>query len=171
VIDISARRAGSALTTAVLLGSTVGSAAPARAADDASRVLTIIRWVVDLNAGKEISRTTTEGDKVAINLSSDVLFGFGRAELSPGAQRTLKLAADQLAKVKGGVVHVDGYTDAKGRAGVNQPLSAQRAKSVADALGKMLGPACTSRWPATAQLTRWPRTPGPTAPTTRWDGP
>ncbi len=103
-------------------------------------MLTIIRRVVDLNAGKEISRTTTEGDKVAINLSSDVLFGFGRAELFPGAQRTLKLAADQLAKVKGGVVHVDGYTDAKGRAGVNQPLSAQRAKSVADALGKMLGP-------------------------------
>ncbi len=83
MIDISARRSGAALTTAVLLGSTVGSAAPARA-DNASRVLTIIRRVVDLKGGREISRTTTEGDKVAINLSSDVLFGFGRAELSPG---------------------------------------------------------------------------------------
>ncbi len=135
----STRCAGAALVAVVLVGTTVSAAAPARA-DNASRVLTIIRRVVDLNAGKEIGRTTTEGNKVAINLSSDVLFGFGKAELSPGAQRTLRIAADQLAKAKGGTVHVDGYTDGKGSDGVNQPLSAQRAKSVADALGAMVGP-------------------------------
>lgn len=68
-----------------------------------------------------------------------MLFGFGKAELSPGAQQTLKLAANQLGKAKGGTVHVDGYTDAKGSDGVNQPLSSQRAKAVADALGALVG--------------------------------
>lgn len=131
-------RASAAVVAAVLLGTAVGSVAPARA-DDASRVLTIIRRIVDLNAGKEVSRTTTDGNKIDINLSSDVLFSFGKAELSPGAQQTLKLAADQLGKAKSGAVHVDGYTDDKGSDGVNLPLSSERAKSVADALGAMVG--------------------------------
>ena len=137
-MDRGARRASAAVAGAVLLGTAAGSVAPARA-DDARRVLTIIRRVVDLHAGKEVSRTTTAGNKIDINLSSDVLFGFGKAELSPGAQQTLKLAADQLGKAKGGTVHVDGYTDAKGSDGVNQPLSSQRAKAVADALGARVG--------------------------------
>ncbi len=137
-MDWGARRASAAVAGAVLLGTAAGSVAPARA-DDASRVLTIIRRVVDLHAGKEVSRTTTAGNKIDINLSSDVLFGFGKAELSPGAQQTLKLAADQLGKAKGGTVHVDGYTDAKGSDGVNQPLSSQRAKAVAGALGALVG--------------------------------
>lgn len=137
-MDRGARRASAAVAGAVLLGTAAGSVAPARA-DDARRVLTIIRRVVDLHAGKEVSRTTTAGNKIDINLSSDVLFGFGKAELSPGAQQTLKLAVDQLGKAKGGTVHVDGYTDAKGSDGVKQPLSSQRAKAVADALGARVG--------------------------------
>ena len=123
---------------AVLLAGTAGAAAPARAADG-DRVLTLIRRIVDLSAGKEVARTMTDGNKVAIDLSSDVLFAFGAATLSSGSQQTLQRASDELGKAKAGTVRVDGYTDAKGSDAVNVPLSQQRAQAVAEALTRLAG--------------------------------
>jgi len=116
-----------------------GAAGTAAPADEAGLVLTLSRRVVDLNGTKEAGRTTTAGNKVDISLASDVLFAFGKAQLSPGAQQTLKLAADQLSKAPGGTVRVDGYTDDKGNDAVNLPLSDQRAQAVANALTPLVG--------------------------------
>ncbi len=132
------------LLAGALLAAAGASALPARAADG-DRVLTLVRRVVDLSRGKQIASTTITGNKVAINLSADVLFPFARATLTARAQQTLRHTAVKISAAKDGTVLVDGYTDTKGSDGVNLPLSAQRAQAVADALKQLTGPALTFR--------------------------
>jgi outer membrane protein OmpA-like peptidoglycan-associated protein len=71
--------------------------------------------------------------EVKITLAADVLFDFGRSELRPDAEKTLREAATKtkFAHAKGPIA-VDGFTDAKGAAGLNQKLSEARADAVED---------------------------------------
>lgn len=76
----------------------------------------------------EIKETPTE---VRVEMAADVLFDFDKADLLPKADETLQKAADFIReKAKGGVVRIEGHTDAKGNDAYNQKLSERRAASV-----------------------------------------
>lgn len=70
------------------------------------------------------------------NLSSDVLFDFGKSSLKPEGVAALDTLYDQIKAEtpKDGTALVVGYTDRIGSDQSNQVLSEQRAKSVADYL-------------------------------------
>ena len=60
-----------------------------------------------------------------------MLFDFDRSELLPKAEDTLtKAAAFVRERNKGGIIRIEGYTDAKGSASYNRKLSLARAQSV-----------------------------------------
>lgn len=65
-------------------------------------------------------------------LTSDLLFAFDSAELSPGAPEAVGDIAAALPQ--GATVSVDGHTDGLGGDEVNVPLSQARAQAVADVL-------------------------------------
>lgn len=75
-----------------------------------------------------VRETETE---MRVDLAADVLFDFDKADLLPKAEETLQKAADFVKeKNKGGVVKIEGHTDAKGSDSYNQKLSLRRADSV-----------------------------------------
>jgi outer membrane protein OmpA-like peptidoglycan-associated protein len=80
------------------------------------------------------SRTVEQGDQVDVAVSSDVLFAFGSAELSPAAQSTLSRVAEELKARAVGPVEVVGHTDTVGDEAANQALSEARARAVQGAL-------------------------------------
>ncbi|HTJ29379.1 MAG TPA: OmpA family protein [Acidobacteriaceae bacterium] len=71
--------------------------------------------------------------EVRITLAADVLFDFGKSAIRADAEKTLREAATKMkfAHAKG-PIRVDGYTDAKGAAQLNERLSAARATAVED---------------------------------------
>lgn len=78
------------------------------------------------------ARETERG--VVVNLP-DVLFDFGRANLTGSARAKVQSIADILNnQAKGRRISVDGYTDSIGSESANQVLSERRAESVAGAL-------------------------------------
>ncbi len=76
------------------------------------------------------SRTTEQGNTVAVDVSSDVLFAFGSAELTGKAQSTLGMVAAELKADATGPVEVVGHTDTVGDNAANQTLSESRARAV-----------------------------------------
>ncbi len=64
----------------------------------------------------------------------DVLFDTGRAQLKPGAARTLDQLATFLQENPERTVQIEGYTDATGTDSFNQTLSENRASAVKSAL-------------------------------------
>lgn len=64
----------------------------------------------------------------------DVLFDTGRAELKPGAQRSIEQIAEFLNQNPGRSVQVEGFTDAQGSDDFNLQLSQSRADAVARAI-------------------------------------
>lgn len=64
----------------------------------------------------------------------DVLFETSKAELQPGAFRTIQKVADFLLKNPKRNVLIEGYTDSRGSDEFNQQLSENRANSVRSAL-------------------------------------
>src|SRR3954464_3951814 len=76
----------------------------------------------------EIKETPTE---VRVEMAADVLFDFDKADLLPKADETLTKAAGFIRdRAHGGVVRIEGHTDAKGNDAYNQKLSERRAASV-----------------------------------------
>ena len=73
---------------------------------------------------------TESGFNIQINLSSDVLFDFDKAELKPEADTELQKAADVIRQKGKGVILITGYTDSKGTDEYNQRLSLARAQAV-----------------------------------------
>jgi outer membrane protein OmpA-like peptidoglycan-associated protein len=88
-------------------------------------------FLVESLDGTEQNRQ--EGTDTTVVLETDVLFAFGRADLSPEAQTRLTKVSEQLRGVSGDLSIV-GYTDNIGDDSVNLPLSRQRADAVAQAL-------------------------------------
>ena len=76
-------------------------------------------------------KQTTRG--LVVNLS-DVLFDVGKADLKPGAARNLGRIAQVLQQYPSYKISVEGHTDSKGSAALNQRLSEQRAEAVRQAL-------------------------------------
>ena len=79
--------------------------------------------------GSSLSGTET-GFNIQINLSSDVLFDFDKAELKPEADAELQKADDVIRQKGKGLILIIGYTDSKGSDAYNQRLSLARAQAV-----------------------------------------
>lgn len=82
----------------------------------------------------EVSR----GDRITVTIASDVLFDFGKADLTQTARRRIAELADRMRGSRG-VVRVEGHTDSIGSAAYNMRLSRQRAQQVKKELDRILG--------------------------------
>ncbi|WNM40494.1 OmpA family protein [Micromonospora halotolerans] len=93
--------------------------------------------VEDLTDG---SITAESRSRVELTLAADVLFAFGRAELSPAARTRLAGIAEQVRAQARGTVRIDGHTDSVGDERSNLTLSRRRAEAVRAELTRLLGP-------------------------------
>lgn len=73
-------------------------------------------------------------EELSILLSSDVLFDFESAELTPDADEIIEQVASEIDQSSSDVVTIEGHTDDQGTDSVNIPLSEERAESVESAL-------------------------------------
>lgn len=82
--------------------------------------------VADLNV------RVTEFGRV-VDLPSDALFEYGKADLTPSAETQLRKAAEIIrSSPNGNVIGIVGHTDSHGSETDNQSLSVARARTVAD---------------------------------------
>lgn len=108
---------------------------PGEAVEIEGRTLDIVglaNEVKGIDLGIPGSRVTVTAQEVRIELPSDILFDFDKADIRPGAADALKKAAAVLRERAKGPVRVEGHTDSKGNAPYNQKLSEKRAESVRD---------------------------------------
>ena len=127
-------QASAASTTVMPQTASDASNASAPAAEQASAVAsassTLSAQGNSLSSqGSGLSATET-GFNIEINLSSDVLFDFDKAELKPEADADLQKAADIIRQKGQGVILITGHTDSKGSDAYNQRLSLARAQAV-----------------------------------------
>lgn len=73
-------------------------------------------------------------DDVSALLRTPINFETDGFRLTPGSEQLLTQVADKLKTCQGARAAVTGYTDSSGNDAINVPLSANRAKSVADYL-------------------------------------
>ena len=92
--------------------------------------LGVVGKAQDLNAAlKDLGAKTTETE-IRIELSSDVLFDFDKADLLPKAIPELEKVATVLKSYPTASCSIEGHTDNKGLRDYNQALSEHRAASV-----------------------------------------
>ena len=77
---------------------------------------------------------TRMGDRIILNMPSNVTFATDRDQVIPPFYPTLDSVAIVLRKFDKTLIDVDGHTDSVGNAGYNQDLSERRANSVASYL-------------------------------------
>ena len=82
----------------------------------------------------EQDRLRREQDKIYVSLGTDVLFDSGQATLQPGARAKLQELAGVMARYPKTVVTIVGHTDSRGGDELNDRLSKDRARAVADEL-------------------------------------
>lgn len=90
------------------------------------------------NVADPTTSTKTTSDSTAISVDADVLFDYGKADLTAKAQGTLRKVAAQLSAKGDGQVSIVGYTDNTGSNSFNQDLSERRARSVQKALQQLV---------------------------------
>lgn len=104
---------------------------------DISAVVLDVAAEVESLDGLRADRSTPTTRTVI--LTSDVLFAFGSADLTPEAIASLEVVASELrAGDLTGVVQIDGHTDDQGSDALNLDLSQRRAASVAAVLTPLL---------------------------------
>jgi len=120
-----------------------GESGSAQALDLTAVVLDVTAVVLDVSAevesldGLRADRSTPTTRTVI--LTSDVLFAFDSADLTPEAIASLEVVASELrAGDLTGVVQIDGHTDDQGSDALNLDLSQRRAASVAAVLTPLL---------------------------------
>ncbi|WP_370891477.1 OmpA family protein [Janibacter sp. GXQ6167] len=91
--------------------------------------------------------TVERGEKVKVDLATEVLFAFDSDKLTSQADASLDAAAEALTAQDGRTVAVAGHTDSQGSASYNLALSKRRAEAVRAAIAKRLG----SGWTITAR--------------------
>jgi outer membrane protein OmpA-like peptidoglycan-associated protein len=74
---------------------------------------------------------TRNGDRIILNMPSNITFDSDQANIKPGFYDTLNSVAIVLAEFNQSYVDVVGHTDSDGSAAYNRDLSRQRAASVA----------------------------------------
>ena len=112
-----------------------------RTQDTANSSIDYNPWIGSINAGLSYRFGQGAAPVVApevvsktFNLSSDVTFAFGKANLKPQAKATLDGIYGEIAQVNNASVAVAGYTDRIGKDAPNVKLSQRRADSVANYL-------------------------------------
>ena len=112
-----------------------------RTEDRANSSIDYNPWIGSINAGLSYRFGQGAAPVVApevvsktFNLSSDVTFAFGKANLKPQAKATLDGIYGEIAQVNNANVAVAGYTDRIGKDAPNVKLSQRRADSVANYL-------------------------------------
>lgn len=75
---------------------------------------------------------SSSGGDTVVSLDTDVLFGFGKADLSDSAEDAVVDAAQDIPD--GAAVDVIGYSDSIGSTARNKTLSKKRAQAVADVI-------------------------------------
>ena len=112
-----------------------------RTQDTANSSIDYNPWIGSINAGLSYRFGQGAAPVVApevvsktFNLSSDVTFAFGKANLKPQAKATLDGIYGEIAQVNNANVAVAGYTDRIGKDAPNVKLSQRRADSVANYL-------------------------------------
>lgn len=85
-----------------------------------------------LNAALQDLGAKTTGMEIRIELSSDVLFDFDRADLRPAAVPSLQKVVTVLGSYPASTATIEGHTDSKGNDSYNQKLSERRAAAVRD---------------------------------------
>jgi OmpA-OmpF porin, OOP family len=82
---------------------------------------------------EELQVERERGGNVTLSVSSDVLFEFDRARLTPVARQTVQRIAERIRSARG-TVQVEGHTDSLGSDAYNLRLSRRRAATVTAAL-------------------------------------
>lgn len=108
----------------------------------------------------ELHARRAEGS-IVLDLPTDVLFDFDKAEIRPDAGPALAKAAEVLKSYPTAKVTIGGHTDSKGDEAYNTALSLRRAKAVADRLSWPAGRTLAAEGFGEAR---------PVAPNTRQDG-
>jgi OOP family OmpA-OmpF porin len=103
------------------------------------RVAEVPSRIERLTDGVPTQRTEESSEQVEISVSSDVLFEFDRADLTPAAQALLTDVAARINEEAAGPVQLRGHTDSIGDDAYNQALSEQRAGAVHTALLQLVG--------------------------------
>jgi len=98
---------------------------------------TVDVFVVTGNIEGDSTEAESSG-RVEVTLGADVLFAFGKADLTPAANQRLAQVAERIRTQAKGTVHVDGHTDSVGDTADNQKLSQRRAETVRNALAALL---------------------------------
>ncbi|MDA0637920.1 OmpA family protein [Nonomuraea sp. MCN248] len=111
-----------------------------RIPDPATAQLTPLSYPMELPSASldNSMETTTDDQRVRINLSSDVLFKMNKADLSARARDVLKRTAGQIDASDAAEVAIDGHADSTGTDAVNQPLSERRAETVREELASLV---------------------------------
>ena len=104
-----------------------------------------------LNAVLRDLRARSTDTEIRIELSSDVLFDFDKADLRPEAVPSLEKVATVLRSYPNSSGSIEGHTDGKGTQPYNQKLSERRAESVKNWLTShgASNPLSTRGWGAT----------------------
>jgi outer membrane protein OmpA-like peptidoglycan-associated protein len=100
------------------------------------KALVLDVFVVSANIEGDSTEAETTG-RVQLTLGADVLFAFGKADLTPAANQRLAQIADRIRQQAKGIVRIDGHTDSIGDPASNQRLSQQRAEAVRVALAPL----------------------------------
>jgi outer membrane protein OmpA-like peptidoglycan-associated protein len=127
--DAAAREAAKANEQAALANRGVGEAKASRGAGEARSLAERGQ-----NRTAEVARTLGTRieniDNYKLVGSEDVLFAFGRSDLSKEAQELLDAAVQKVSSMKHYVIEVQGFTDKTGPSRYNLELSRRRAASV-----------------------------------------
>jgi outer membrane protein OmpA-like peptidoglycan-associated protein len=90
--------------------------------------------LVELRGSGGTIRTLRQTSRGLVVSLSDVLFDVGKANLQPGGARNLGRIAQVLQQYPNYKISVEGHTDSRGSAQLNERLSEQRAEAVKQAL-------------------------------------
>ncbi|WEZ85749.1 OmpA family protein (plasmid) [Rhizobium sp. 32-5/1] len=101
-----------------------------------------------------------EGGRIIVDLPSDILFDFDKADIRPDARPVLTKLANVLAAMKERRVSIIGHTDSKGSDDYNDRLSSRRAISVKTWLSES---GITSEMTTEGKGERFPVAPNETA--------
>jgi outer membrane protein OmpA-like peptidoglycan-associated protein len=103
---------------------------PVTSTDTQGLALPTARLDLDTYTDKGAVKEQQQANRANVTLSSDVLFAFNSARLSPAATHILAGVAKQINSRATGTVSVVGYTDSIGSTSYNLALSKRRAAAV-----------------------------------------